>query len=71
MGRMYLLSISVELAALLGLTACIPAGGGMMGSGGLMDSGVMMVQVMMGGWGRDDPNTEQNTMKEAADAGER
>ena len=55
MRRMYLLGISVVLAALLGLPACIPAGGGMMngqgstmGSGGQMGSGGMMGSSMMG-----------------------
>ncbi len=58
MRRMYLLGISVVLVALLGLTACIPGGGGMMngqgstmGSGGQMGSGGMMGPGMMGGWG--------------------
>ena len=76
MRRMYLLGISVVLAALLGLTACIPAGGGMMGSGGQMGSGGMMSPSMMGpgmmgGWGRNNPNTEQITIDEVAEAVER
>ena len=65
MRRMYLLGISVVLAALLGLTACIPGGGGQMGSGGMMGAG------MMGGWGSSNPNTEQITIDEAAEAVER
>ena len=83
MRRMYLLGISVVLAALLGLTACVPGGGGMMGgqgstmgSGGQMGSGGMMGSSMMGpgmmgGWGRNNPNTEQITIDEAAKAVER
>ena len=59
MRRMYLLGISVVLVALLGLTACVPAGGGMMGPG------------MMGGWGGNNPAAEQITIDEAAEAVER
>ena len=65
MGRMYLLSISVVLAVLLGLTACIPGGDGMMGQGGMMGPG------MMGGWGGNNPAAEQITIDEAAEAVER
>ncbi len=80
MRRMYLLGISVVLAALLGLTACVPAGGGMMngqgstmGSGGQMGSGgtmgsSMMGPGMMGGWGVGNPDAEQITIDEAAEA---
>jgi hypothetical protein len=80
---MYLLGISVVLAALLGLTACVPAGGGMMsgqgstmesggqmGSGGMMGPG-MMGPGMMGGWGANNPDAEQITIDEAAEAVER
>ncbi len=54
MRRMYLLAISVVLAALLGLTACVPGGGGMMSGqggqgGGMMgEQGGMMGSGMMG-----------------------
>ncbi len=71
MRRMYLLGISVVLAALLGLTACVPAGGGMMGAGGQMGSGGMMGPGMMGGWGSDNPDRKQITVDEAAEAVER
>ncbi len=83
MRRMYLLSISVMLAALLGLTACVPVGGGMMGgqgstmgSGGQMGSGGMMGPSMMGpgmmgGWGANNPDAEQITIDKAAEAVER
>jgi len=59
MRRMYLLGISGVLAVLLGLTACIPGGSGMMGPG------------MMGGWGTNNPDAEQITIDEAAGAVER
>jgi hypothetical protein len=87
---MYLLGISVVLATLLGLTACIPGGSGMMGdqsgmmngqgsamgSGGQMGSGGMMGSSMMGpgmmgGWGASNPDAEQITIDEAAEAVER
>ena len=80
MKRMYLLVISIALATLLSLTACIPGGGGMMGggegtmvvvgSGGMMGPG-MMGPGMMGGWGTNNPDAEQITIDEAAEAVER
>jgi len=69
MKRMYLLVISMALVSLVGLTAC-SAGeeqpqpgtpGGMMGPG-------MMRPGMMGGWDRYNPNAEQITIDEAAEA---
>ncbi len=83
MKRIHLTVISMALVALLGLTACVPVGGGMMGgqggtmgSGGQMDSGDMMGPSMMGpgrmgGWGTNNPNAEQITIDEAAEAVER
>ncbi len=77
MKRIYLLLISMALVALLGLTACVP-GGGMMGGqggqgGGVMSGpgGGMMGPGMIGGWGGNNPNAEQITMDDAAEAVER
>ena len=71
MRRMYLLGISVVLATLLGLTACIPGGSGMMGDQGGMMGPSMMGPGMMGGWGGNNPAAEQITIDEAAEAVER
>lgn len=65
MKRVYLLAISMALVAVLALAACSPGGGqpqqgGMMGPGG-----------MMGGWSGYNPNMEQITIDEAAEAVER
>lgn len=68
MRRMYLLSSAVVLAVLLGLTACIPGWGDMMGQSGQMGSGGMMGPGMMGGWGSDNPDREQITIDQAAEA---
>ncbi len=43
----------------------------MMGSDGQMDCGDMMGPSMMRGWGRNNPDTEQITIDEAAEAVER
>ncbi len=77
MKRLYLL-ISMALVALLGLAACAPGGGqqqgGMMGGqgsqGGMMGP-AMMGPGMMGGWGTNNPDAEQITIDEAAEAVER
>ncbi len=94
MKRMYLLAISAALVVLLGLAACVPGGGGMMGNqgggmmggqggvmggqggmmggqGGMMGSGGMMGPGMMGGWGANNPDAEQITIDDAAEAVER
>ncbi|TET13226.1 MAG: hypothetical protein E3J81_09205 [Dehalococcoidia bacterium] len=65
MKRVYLLAISMALVAVLALAACSPSRGqpqqgGMMGPGG-----------MMGGWSGYNPNMEQITIDEAAEAVER
>ncbi len=72
MKRMYLLAISVGLVVLLTLTACVP-GWGQSGQGGMMggQEGGMMGPGMMGGWGGNNPNKEQITIDEAAEAVER
>ena len=74
MKRMYLLVISMALVALLGLAACAP-GGGQPGQGGMMGPGMMgpgmMGPGMMGGWGRYNPDAEQISINEAAEAVER
>lgn len=86
MGKLYILAISAALVVLLGLTACVPGGGGMLGNqggmmgdqggsrmggqGGMMGSS-MMGPGMMGGWGTSNPDAEQITIDEAAEAVER
>ena len=79
MKRMYLLLISITLVALLSLASCVPGWGqpgrgGMMGGqggqGGMMGPG-MMGPGMMGGWGTNNPNAEQITIDDAAEAVER
>ncbi len=80
MKRMYLLVISVVVVALLTLAACgpgwgQPGGDGIMGGqgGGMMggQGGGMMGPGMMGSWGTNNPNAEQITIDEAAEAIER
>lgn len=66
MKRMYLLVISMALAALLTLAACSP-GGGRPGQGGMTGPG-MMGPGMMGGWDGYNPNAEPITINEAAEA---
>ena len=66
MRRMYLLLIAIALAALLALAACAP-GWGQPGQGGMMGG----QGGMMGGWGENNPDAEQITIDEAAEAVER
>ena len=86
MKKIMLVLVSIALATLLGLTACVPGGGGMMGGQGGQGGGVMggqggqgggmmgpsmMGPGMMGGWGGNNPNAEQITIDEATEAIER
>ncbi len=84
MRKIYLSVISMVLVALLTLAGCTPGWGqsgqgGMMGGqggqGGMMGGGTMgsgmMGPGMMGGWGANNPNAEQITIDEAAEAVER
>ncbi len=72
-GR-YLLVISIALVALLGLAACAP-GWGLLRQGGTMGHGTMGPSMMgpgiTGGWGENNPNAEQITIDEAAEAVQR
>ncbi len=78
MKRIHWVVISIALVSLLGLAACAP-GWGQPGQGGMMGGqggrrggqGSMMGPGMMGGWGTNNPNAEQITIDEAAEAVER
>jgi len=64
MKRIHLAVLFMALVVMLGLAACAP-GWGQPQPGGMMGPG------MMGGWGINNPNAEQITIDEAAEAVER